>query len=118
MKLDLWGAKMKKLLNTTKLVKKILEEQPETRNDDNLLWLEAIRETAYEKDCVYALDFGIASLMRNIRFLGLPSFESVSRARRKLQEKYPELRGTEKTRRIRAEREKTFEEYARNGIPV
>jgi len=104
---------MKKLLNTTKLVKGILKENPETRDDDNLLWLEAIIEAAYEKDCTYALDWGISSIMHNIRALGLPTFESVSRARRKLQEKYPELRGSENARRGRADKEQTVKEFAR-----
>lgn len=110
---------MKKLLKITDLVKGILEEQPETRDDDNLLWLEAIRETAYKKDCTYALDWGIAGIMCNIHTLGLPTYGSVSRARRKLQEKHPELRGSEKARRKRAERETVYKEYAINEkIPI
>ena len=109
---------MKRIIEITKLVKMILEECPETRDDDNLLWLEAIREVAYKRDCVYALDWGISSIMRNIRLLGFPSFETVSRARRKLQEQYPELRGRERIQRERAKHEKKFKEYARNGISI
>lgn len=109
---------MRKLLKITELVKGVLEEYPETRNDDNLLWLEALRETAYKRDCVYVLDLGLSSLMHNIRALNLPTFESVSRARRKLQAKYPELRGTERAQRRRAEKEIIYKEYAKNGISV
>lgn len=109
---------MKKLLKITELVKGILEENEETRDDDNLLWLEAIRETAYKRDCVYVLDWSIAGLMNNIRNLHLPTFESVSRARRKLQEKYPELRGEEKARKEREKREEIYKEYARNELTL
>ena len=109
---------MRKLLKITELVKGVLEEYPETRNDDNLLWLETMREAAYKNNCVYALDLGLTYIMHNIRALNLPTFESVSRARRKLQAKYPELRGTERARKRRAEKEIIYKEYAKNGISV
>lgn len=109
---------MKRILDITKTVKGILEEQPETRDDDNLLWLEAIRETAYQRDCVYVLDWSISGIMRNIGTLGFPPFGTVSRARRKLQKKYPELKGTKRIQRERAKQEKKFEEFARNGISI
>lgn len=110
---------MKKLLNTTKLVKEILTDKPETRNDDNLLWLESVR--AVVKNFKYGnkmTELTFAYVLKNIHSLGLPSFESVSRSRRKLQEKYPELRGSEYVRRKRSEREKVYREYAKNGVSV
>lgn len=107
---------MKKLLNITKVVKEILEERPSTRDDDNLLWLEVLR--AAVRDWKYGskmTDLTLAYVLTSIHRLGLPSFASVSRARRKLQEKYPELRGTRTTQEKRKEREAVYEEYARNG---
>lgn len=110
---------MKKLLNITELVKGILEEKPETRNDDNLLWLEAVRAAVQDKKYGNKMtELTFAYVLKNIYTSGLPSFASVSRARRKLQEKYPELRGTERTKRRRAENEKKYREYARNGLSV
>lgn len=110
---------MNKILNTTKLVKTILTEKPETRDDDNLLWLEALRSAT--KDFKYGskmADLTLAYVLKSIHSLGLPSFETVSRARRKLQEKYPELRGSEEARRHRAKRETTFKEFARNELSI
>ena len=107
---------MKKLLNITETVKTILEDKPSTRDDDNLLWLEvlraAVRNRKYGSQMV---DLTLAYVLTSIHRLGLPSFESVSRARRKLQEKYPELRGTRAVQEKRKEREAVYEEYARNG---
>ena len=110
---------MKRLINITQAVKEILEEKPETRDDDNLLWLEALRLSV--RDWKYGnkmCDLTLAYVLKSINRLGLPSFESVSRARRKLQETYPELRGPDRAQRRRAENEKKFEEYARNGISI
>lgn len=109
---------MKKIIKVQELVKGILENDPETRDDDNLLWAQAIREAAFINGCAYVLDWSIGSLMLNVRTLHLPTFETVSRARRKLQSKHPELRGTEKVTKARGEREKVFEEYAKNGCAV
>ena len=44
----------------------------------------------------------------------LPAFESVSRCRRKMQEKYPELRGTAYEQRIKKEAE--YEALAKGEI--
>ena len=44
---------------------------------------------------------------------GLPSIESITRARRLLQRKYPELRADREVEKIRAEEEKQYREMAR-----
>lgn len=105
---------MKKILTTKNLVKTILTEMPETRDDDNLLWLETLRASV--RDFKYGskmCDLTLAYVLKSINRLGLPSFGTVSRARRKLQEEYPELRGSENARRGRAKKEQTFKEFAR-----
>ena len=51
--------------------------------------------------------------MEQYKYLGLPSFESVGRTRRKLQAKYPELAGNARVRRLRAEGEKAYRKYAK-----
>lgn len=43
--------------------------------------------------------------------LGLPSFESITRTRRKVQEKYPTLRANKQMQDIREEQEQLFFEY-------
>ncbi len=53
--------------------------------------------------------------LTNHKELGLPSFESVGRTRRKLQEKHPELLGNVRTQKIRAAGEKAYRKYARES---
>ena len=48
----------------------------------------------------------------NARKLGLPAFESVSRARRKLQAENEELRGSSENQKAREERELEMFEYS------
>jgi hypothetical protein len=45
--------------------------------------------------------------------LGFPEFDSVSRARRKVQAKYPELQSVARIEKMRASREKQFRKYAK-----
>lgn len=104
---------MEKLINTTDLVKTILTEKPETRDDDYLLWAETILETIRKREYPYIYDLTLLYTLKHIHKMGLPPFQSVSRARRKLQAKYPELRGSDRARRGRAKKEKTFKEYAK-----
>lgn len=48
---------MKKIIKIQELVKGILENDPETRDDDHLLWAESIKEAAYIHGCAYVLDW-------------------------------------------------------------
>lgn len=89
-------------------VKPILEKDEEARNDDMTLYLKVCN--SYLKD-TGAIPF--AEVMLQYKFLGLPSFESVGRTRRKLQAKYPELAGNARVRRLRTEGEKAYRKYAK-----
>ena len=109
------GLKMnvKHLISITRRVKLILEEYPETRNDDNLLWWKTIEMIADEvgEDFVDMKPFKY--MLLNFNRLNFPTFETVSRTRRKVQEKYPELKGTKKVQNQRAKSEQAYREYAR-----
>lgn len=87
-------------------VKRVLEAREDSRDDDFLLYLDVCR--AYTDAPVWALSFEDA-LEHHIKY-GLPSYESVTRARRKVQEDYPYLRGT-KYKRRKAEQEEYREFY-------
>ena len=54
-----------------------------------------------------------AEVMAQYKYLGLPSFGSVGRTRRKLQAQYPELMGNARVRRLRAAGEKAYRKYAK-----
>lgn len=102
---------MEKLYNTTVLVKKILEDVPETRNDDNLLYYRVC-------DVIdsYCLGLSFGWVLLNMKELEIPTIETVGRCRRKLQEQFPELRATDKVKGFRTDRERKFEAYARKEI--
>lgn len=97
-----------KIDNVEKLVKQALIKNKSAREDDHLLYIEV----------VYIIDPALVNVnfvmnFKNARQLGLSPFESVSRARRKLQEKYPELRATSKVENARKEKQMEFEEYSK-----
>ena len=106
-----------KLENVTAIVKMLLEREPETRNDDDLLWVKVLEIVAQDKGMP---DYSKTMPFRDFLFLaqcsGLPHFKSVSRARRRLQSLYPELRATKETEEARAELEAGYREYSRHGF--
>lgn len=91
-------------------IKAILKKDEETRDDDMLLYLKVYN--AYLKD---AGAMPLAEVMTQYKYLGLPSFESVCRIRRKLQAKHPELAGSSHVRRVRAKGEKDYRSYAKES---
>lgn len=84
------------------IVKAILEEYPQARGNDNALiagvfWL---------------IDANLMNMpfKEVLKTKGLPSFESITRARRKVQEKNPIL-NDEKARKTRKKEENKYREY-------
>ena len=98
---------MSELRNTTKMVKYVLEKEPRTRNSDNLLWLEVIKLKNQG-----VLRMPLVVVLQNLKEYGLPTIETVGRARRKLQADYPELRATKEVQGFRSELEAEFREWA------
>ena len=90
------------------LVRSVLEEDPEARNDDFRLIAEVY----------YRLNQEIGRLSFNIVMLGhkelkLPSVESITRARRKLQAEYEYLKADKETEILRTNEEEEFRRYAK-----
>lgn len=100
---------VEKLRNIEKTVKTILEEQPETRGDDFLLYWAVIKR--FNSDL---LSLPIGGVLLHHIELGVPNIKSVERARRKAQRKHPELLSEEKKKK-RAEEEQAYIEYAVGG---
>jgi hypothetical protein len=90
-------------------VKTILEKYPETRNSDKLLWL------AYM--CFYKELKFIIGEENYVKFRALllqestPTFESLTRARRKIQEEHELLQASQGTRSKRCVSERQMREY-------
>ena len=88
-------------------VKRILTSWPATQDDDMLLYAIFLAEAR----CVSSSET-FYRVMSTAKQRKLPSYESVTRARRKVQEKEPELRG--QRYKARQAEEKAYHEHYRN----
>lgn len=105
----------KRLFDTTLLVKSVLLEYPQTRDNDYLLWLKVLQKTQCG-DIPDFLNIPVSVFLRTARYMKIPQYESVSRARRRLQAKYRELRATQETQEARAEQEIVYKEYSQSNV--
>lgn len=101
-----------RIRNLQPIVKKHLEESVEARNSDNVLYLRVLRELCREKG-LDVDNMSVPTLFNNIPALHLPTCESVGRARRKLQNKFPELRADADVEAFRELNEEDMRRYAR-----
>lgn len=103
---------MQKIKQIEPLVKTILSVKPSTRRDDFELYYHAVREHFINNPQLGAFDeCSFEKAMLHHKTMGLPSYESVTRCRRRLQAKHPELKDPKKAaERSRAEKE--FRAYA------
>ena len=99
---------MDDLKNTENIVRAILQDNPDARNSDNILY-----EAYIGKVNPWVLVRPVRDYFLYFSDFGLARFESVSRIRRKLQEEEKELRGVEQVQKWRRENEKEFREYAK-----
>ena len=95
-------------LNTLQAqVEQILKTSPQARDNNNLLIYAVFKLYGVE-----ATD-NFASVMLKLIDKKLPSFESITRARRKVVELHPELDASEKVKALREQQEQEYKEYAR-----
>lgn len=99
---------MKRIKQTTALVKEILKDVPATRDNDMLLYYHVVLEIDRT-----VLKIPFYNVILDLKGHGLPSIETVGRARRKLQRAYPELAGSDKASAIRTVQEGKFRDYAK-----
>ena len=102
---------MNELQTTTKLVKAILEANPQTRNSDSFLYLKVL-EYISEKEGFALYHMTVPYFLENMKDYGFPGFETVRRTRQKVQAECPELAACEKVSAMRSENEAMFREYA------
>jgi len=89
-------------------VKRILNTWPATRDDDMLLYAIFIAESK-----LVSSGETFYKVMSTAKARNLPSYESVTRARRKVQEKEPDTRG--KRYKARQKEEETYHDYYRHN---
>ena len=100
---------MKDIKRTSDIVKEILEDVPEARNSDMLLYYRVCEKL---NDVSLGMPFGI--VLVNLKEFNLPPFESVRRTRQKLQASYPELCGSDEVEAYRVINEERVKDYARS----
>lgn len=103
---------MKRLKELSNRVKTILENNESARNSDNVLYLYVLRSYGEEK----GLDIdkmSVPMLLLHCKDMGLPSLESMGRARRKVQELYPELKAVGDVQAMREEQAEAYRAFAR-----
>ena len=100
-----------KLRNMTELVKTIMEQQPETRSSDSLLYIEVLKRTTSQN----VLNMPVWLFYQNLTEWQLPSIETVGRCRRKAQQETPHLKAKPEVEDFRYDRETEFIEFAVKG---
>ena len=98
--------KKKELERTSKLVKKILIENPKARGCDPYLYVKVMEKLNPE-----AKNKRFAEVMLNLKELGLPCFETVRRTRADIRSKNPDLKPDKEIQDFRTELEEEFRDY-------
>lgn len=98
---------MARIAKVQPLVYAALVNNPKTRKDDFLLILEVLKHYV-------TTNIEMEAVLTYHKELGVPSFASIIRIRRKLQEQHPELEDAE-AKEIRSKEEEEFRNYARNN---
>lgn len=98
---------MARIQKVQPLVYNALVDNPETRTDDFILVLEVLKNFVTP-------EMRLETVLEHHVELGIPSFASILRSRRKLQRKHPEL-VNETAAAIRAHEETEYRDYALNN---
>lgn len=105
----------KDLKNVSNIVKAILQEDERARNSDSRLYRQVIAYIGMNK----GIDVGAMSVtyyLDHRKEMGFPAFETISRARRKVQAEHPELAGNDEVEAQRIINERVFKDYARRKL--
>lgn len=95
------------------LVIETLKELEFTRGNDDLLYMNVlIKINAKSHNSNLITEMSVSNFFTNRKRYGFPTYESVSRCRRKAQEENPKLRATEKVQESRRLKEEKFYNFA------
>lgn len=99
-----------RIMGISDTVESILRECPLARDDDFCLYRKVVTKILGHS-IIYSVPLG--TILEEHLEYGLPSFESVTRARRKLQKAFPSLACSKSVQAIRDRNEQEMIEYAR-----
>ena len=103
---------MNEIKSTAKIVEIILVTDKQARNSDSYLYLKVLEYQAKQMG-IDIRNIPLVSFLVNYTRLGFAPFETVRRARQKLQAQFPGLASTDKVQGFKDMQEETFREYAR-----
>lgn len=99
------------LNSVTGVVKKILETDEQSRNSDSFLYFKVL-ECYGNRNGVDIHKMSVPHFLLNMSQLGVPPFESVRRARQKVQAANPWLASCKKVAEYRSTNEQAYRAYA------
>ena len=102
---------MNDLKHTSQIVKAILEQDKRTRNSDSFLYLKVLKHFA-QKTGQPVHEMSVQVFLQSMPTLNIPPFETVRRARQKLQRKHPELAACDSVQQMRKENEAAYYAFA------
>ena len=105
---------MNDLKQTSKIVQVILEQDDLARNSDSWLYLRVLFFKSQESG-IDLYKVNVPEFMIHMKQWGFPGFETVRRARQKLQQHHPELASDERVSAMRQENELEFRAFARGN---
>ena len=106
---------MNELKCTSKLVKQILETDPQTRNSDCILYFKVLHVIS-TRNGIRLQEMTVPDFLLNMKSYGFPGFETVRRARQKIQATYPGLAASKKISEMRMINETEFRVFARGDV--
>ena len=106
---------MSDLYSVHNIVKQILVESKQARNSDSFLYYKVLKRIGECKG-IDIDNMSVPHLFLNLKTYGLPIFETVRRARQKIQHDDPELAACKAVKEAREENEEVFREYAKAVI--
>ena len=106
---------MNDLKAVSAIVKNILTDSVQARNNDNVLYLMVLNHVS-NRNNIDIQSMTVPVFLLKMKDYGLPGFETVRRSRQKVQADNPELEGTESTRRKRAKQEAVYRDFATSEV--
>ena len=104
---------MERIKSTHREVLAILDQNPDARDSDDVLYYYICRQKLLEKG--YAVSHMIFSdVWLFLREYGIPPYETVRRTRQKIQQHHPELRANADVQAMREVKEEEYKNYARS----
>lgn len=102
------------LLTAKAVIETVLTTDTKARNSDTYLYLRVFSMFALTKG-IDLETLSVADFLRNMKEYGFPSFETIRRARQKLQAENPALAADCFTKEKRAENETIYNAFAKEG---